>query len=138
MTRIPDNERDVIEQAIYLPMVLSVLRRDLRMIEKSPFKLKKPYQELIQKTMNIIQKELAAVKHHLQKNNIRVKKIKSDNAFTMYMFFYKGYEEHHNYFNPRLRNRVEELLTDYLGSGSRTKSQARSPETEPTPKKKET
>lgn len=137
MTRIPEDERDVIEQAIYLPMVLSVLRRDLHMIEKSPFKLKKPYRELIENTMVTIQKELGEVKRHLQKNNIRVKKVKSDNAFTMYMFFYKGYEEHHNYFNPRLRNRVEELLIYYLDSG-RTKAQAPRPTTEQTAKKKET
>ncbi|MFS0644855.1 hypothetical protein [Siminovitchia sp. 179-K 8D1 HS] len=137
MTRIPENERDVIEQAIYLPMVLSVLHRDLHIIEKSPFKLKKPYQELIKKTMVTIQKELAEVNGHLQKNNIRVKKMKSDNAFTMYMFFYKGYEEHHNYFNPRLRNRVEELLAYYLDSG-RSKAQAPSPITERAAKKKET
>lgn len=135
MTRIPEDERDIIEQMIYLPMVLSVLRRDLHIIEKSPFKLKKPYQELIEKTMFTIQKELAEVKRHLQKNNIRVKKMKSDNAFTMYMFFYKGYEEHHNYFNPRLRNRVEELLTYYLDSG-RTKVQSSYPITEPAAKKK--
>jgi hypothetical protein len=116
VTRIPENERDIIEQAIYLPMALSVLRRDLHAIEKSPFKLKKPYQELIEQTMITIQKELAEVKRYLQKNNIRVNKVKSDDAFTMYMFFYKGYEERHNYFNPRLRNRVEELLLHYLGA----------------------
>ena len=32
----------------------------------------------------------------------------------MYMFIYKGYEEHHNYFNPRIRNKVQELMEMYL------------------------
>ncbi len=40
MTRIPENERDIIEQAIYLPMLLTVLQRDLSVVEKSQFKLK--------------------------------------------------------------------------------------------------
>ncbi|MFD1708034.1 hypothetical protein ACFSCZ_15015 [Siminovitchia sediminis] len=123
MTRIPSNERDIIEQAIYLPMLLTVLQRDLDVVEKSPFKLKKPYQTLIENTIRKVQNELAEVKRYLHKNSIRVERLKSDEIFTMYLFLYKGYEEHHNYFNPRLRNRVEELLDFYLSSCSSPKKE---------------
>ena len=114
MTRIPTHERDIIEQAIYLPMLITVLNRDLQVVEKSPFKFKEPYQELIEDTIKTIQMELAGVKQFLYKNKIKVQRLKSDEAFTMYIFLYKGYEEHHNYFNPRLRNRVKELMSYYL------------------------
>lgn len=114
MTRIPTHDRDIIEQSIYLPMVLTVLNRDLLIVQNSPFKLKKPYLELIDKTIRTIQKDLAQVKKYMQKNNIKVERLKSDDAFTMYLFLYKGYEEMHNYFNPRLRNRVEELMSQYM------------------------
>ncbi len=50
----------------------------------------------------------------MKQHQIKVEKLKSDETFTMYLFLYKGYEEHHNYFNPRLRNRSEELLRYYL------------------------
>ena len=80
----------------------------------SPFKLKRPYLELIEETMKTIQAELARVRRYMRNNKMKVEKIQTDDAFTMYMFLYKGYEEHHNYFNPRLRNRVEELLRHYL------------------------
>ncbi|MGX1431259.1 hypothetical protein ACUXCC_003746, partial [Cytobacillus horneckiae] len=30
MTRIPENDRDLIEQAIYLPMIVIILERDLQ------------------------------------------------------------------------------------------------------------
>ena len=33
MTRIPEKDRDIIEQAIYLPMVMTVLHRDLTVIQ---------------------------------------------------------------------------------------------------------
>lgn len=114
MTRISEEDRNILEQAIYLPMVLTVLDRDFTVVEKSPFKLKRPYLELIEETMKIIQSELASVKKHMKLNGMKVERIKSDDAFTMYLFLYKGYEEHHNYFNPRLRNRVEDLLRHYL------------------------
>ncbi|MEH7343552.1 hypothetical protein V7122_06720 [Bacillus sp. JJ1532] len=114
MTRIPEEDRNIIEQAIYLPMVLTVLNRDLNVINKSPFKLKQPYLNLIEETMKVIQKELKEVKQYMYKNKLKVEQLKRDEAFTMFIFLYKGYEEQHNYFNPRIRNRVQELLEFYL------------------------
>ncbi|MDP4085061.1 MAG: hypothetical protein Q8934_10670 [Bacillota bacterium] len=114
MTRIPEEDRDMMEKAIYLPMVLIVLNRDLQVVEKSPFKLKKPYLELIEETMKEIQRELAAVKKYMKTNKLQVTETKRDDAFTMYMFLYKGYEEYHNYFNPRIRNKVQELMEYYF------------------------
>ncbi|MCM2533736.1 hypothetical protein NDK43_16755 [Neobacillus pocheonensis] len=114
MTRIPEEDRNIMEKAIYLPMVLIVLNRDLSVIESSPFKLKKPYSELIEETMKDIQKELAEVKQYMKMNKLKVTEIKRDDAFTMYMFIYKGYEENHNYFNPRIRNKVQELMISYF------------------------
>jgi hypothetical protein len=114
MTKISEEDRNIMEKAIYLPMVLIILNRDLSVVEKSPFKLKKPYVELIQDTMKMIQRELAEVKQYMKINNMKVMETSRDDAFTMYMFLYKGYEEHHNYFNPRIRNKVQELMTFYL------------------------
>ncbi|MCM3567811.1 hypothetical protein [Neobacillus mesonae] len=114
MTRIPENDRDLMEKAIYLPMVLIILNRDLTVIKNSPFKLKKPYLELIEETMKDVQKELTEVKQYMRKNNLKVMETNRDEAFTMFMFFYKGYEESHNYFNPRIRNKVQELMEFYF------------------------
>ena len=114
MTRIPDQDRDIMEKAIYYPMVLTVLNRDLEVVNKSPFKLKRPYLELIEETMKEIQRELAQVKQYMKKNKLKVIETNRDEAFTMYMFIYKGYEENHNYFNPRIRNKVQELMETFL------------------------
>ncbi len=114
MTRIPEKDRNIIEQAIYLPMVLTVLNRDLVVINKSPFKLKQPYINLIEETMKVIQTELKEVKSYMYKNKLKVQQLNHDEAFTMFLFLYKGYEEQHNYFNPRIRNKVQELLEFYL------------------------
>lgn len=120
MTRIPEDDRNMIEKAIYLPMVITVLNRDLLVIESSPFKLKKPYLTLIEYVLKSVQEDLAEVRRYLRKENIKVSKLTGDESFTMYCFIYKGYEEHHNYFNPRLRNKTEEILCYYfLKSGNK-------------------
>jgi hypothetical protein len=114
MTRIPEEDRDIMEKAIYLPMVLIILNRDLAVVETSPFKLKKPYLALLEETMKEVQKELSEVKKYMKLNKMQVSEIKRDDAFTMYLFMYKGYEENHNYFNPRIRNKVQELMVTYF------------------------
>jgi len=128
MTRIPEHDRNIMEQAIYLPMVLTVLNKDLMVINNSPFKIKKTYLYLIEETMKVIQRELSEAKKYMRTNKLQVMQTKRDDAFTMFLFLYKGYEEHHNYFNPRIRNKVQELMDYYFIqrhlSGNRNKAEA--------------
>lgn len=114
MTRIPEKDRNIMELAFYLPMVLTVLNRDLNIIHHSSFKLKEPYLHWIEETIKVIQVELASIKQYMRQNRLRVQQINRDDAFTMFSFIYKGYEERHNYFNPRIRNKVTELMEYYL------------------------
>ncbi|MGE6379888.1 hypothetical protein [Peribacillus muralis] len=114
MTRIPTHERDIIEQEIYLPMLIKILERDRLIIEKAPFKFNNPYLELVEQAIKLVQKDLKVTKDHLRKQKTKVSEVKRDSDFTMYSFIYNGYEEFHNYFNPRLRNRCEELLRIYI------------------------
>lgn len=114
MTRIPSDLRDAIEMSIYLPMTISIFSRDLLIIEKSPFKLQQPYLNLVEESLKLAQKDLAAVRRELKKNRIKVSEVRRDEAFTMYSFIFRGYEEQHNYFNPRIRNKVCELMEEYL------------------------
>ncbi|WP_019243729.1 MULTISPECIES: hypothetical protein [Bacillus] len=114
MTRINDKDRDIIENEIYLPMLIIILERDKKVIEQSPFKLKNPYLELVENTISSVNKDLKATRNYLRNNNIKVYKRKSDEMFTQYSFSYKGHQENHNYFNPRLKNRCEELLQYYF------------------------
>lgn len=114
MLRIPEKDQKILEQAIYLPLVLTVLNQDLLMIERVPFKLKQPYVDLIEAAIIAIQKELAKIKRYMKVEQMKVKHIKSSGTFTIYLFFYKGYQEQQHYFNPRLRNRTEEIMRYYL------------------------
>ena len=114
MTRIPNDIRDMIEQSIYLPMAVSIFNRDLAVIEQSPFKLHRPYLTIVEESLKLAQKDLSEIKRELYKRNIKVHQVERDEAFTLYSFIYNGYEEKHNYFNPRIRNKVSEIMEDYL------------------------
>lgn len=114
MIQIPDNEREIIDQAIFLPMLLTVLQRDLAAVDNIPFKLKQPYHHVIEKTIQDVQKDLSEAKRYLHKNNIKIVRGKTKNNFTDYMVIYKGQEDPRHYFNAKIRNTVEDLLDYYL------------------------
>jgi hypothetical protein len=125
MTRIPEEERNVMEKAIYLPMVLTILNRDLAVVDKSPFKLKKPYLELIEETMRDVHADLAKAKKYMSAKKLKVLETKRDDTFTMFMFVYNGFEEYHNYFNPRIRNKVQEIMEYYFFKRHQSRKQAK-------------
>ncbi|MFD1779834.1 MULTISPECIES: hypothetical protein [Fredinandcohnia] len=114
MTRIPEDDRAIFEKAVFLPMVLTILNRDLTAIETAGFKLKKPYLHLLEHTMKKVQKDLYTIKLQMKKKNMKVWEKQRDEAFTLFSFMYRGYEEEHNYFNPRIRNEVQQLLESYF------------------------
>lgn len=116
MTRIPEKDRDILEQAMYLPMLLTILERDRIIIDKAGFKLKEPYLQLIEETIKAIQRDLKETRNAMRKGQMKVEQLARDEAFTMFLFIYKGFEEQHNYFNPRIRNKVQELMNHYLFS----------------------
>ncbi|KAB2335103.1 hypothetical protein [Bacillus mesophilum] len=114
MTRIPEEDRDLIEKAMYLPMVVVILEKDFKVIEKAPFKLRQPYLDLVDETLRAVQRDLKGVKDQMRKKQMKVQQTSHDESFTQFSFIWKGYEEKHNYFNPAIRNRVEALLNYYL------------------------
>ena len=114
MPLIPAEALPYFENMIYLPMVLIVLEKDRQNFENGPFKLKKPYVDMVEKAIRTVQAELKETRLHLRRHHMKVVKQKSDDTFTEYVFFYGGYEEHRRYLNVRLRNRSEELLGIYL------------------------
>ncbi|MDX5474603.1 MAG: hypothetical protein LPK00_03610 [Bacillaceae bacterium] len=117
MTRLTNEQIALFEQAIYLPLVIIILERDMVAIQDSKIKLKDPYVQLIDTVLKKIQLQLKAVKSKMQKQNMKLHKLNQDESFTLYAFLFNGYEEHHNYFNPRIRNKVNDMLIQAFTNG---------------------
>lgn len=115
MPLIPEEAIPYLENMMYLPMVLTILEKDRINFEKGPFKLKRPYIVMIEEAVKQVQKELKNTHMYMKRHSMKVLRGEGDDMFTEYVFFHGGYEEHRRYLNVRLRNRVEELLTMYLG-----------------------
>lgn len=114
MAYIPTEALPYFENMIYLPMVVVILEKDMKVVETSSFKLKGPYMKIVEEAVKIAQAELKKTTIYLRRNNMKVIRGKTDDTFTEYVFIHGGYEDHRRYLNVRLRNRTEELITIYF------------------------
>jgi len=114
MSKILDEDLRLVEQSIYLPLVLSVLEYDRKVTELTPFKIKLVYLNLIEYTMLKVQKDLKKINDEMRKLKIKVIRGNNDGLFTEYNIYYKGYHEEHRFFNANLKNNTEKMLRYYL------------------------
>lgn len=114
MPLIPEEALPRFENAIYFPILISILEKDLETIKGGPFKLTVPYTTILEGALKAIRAEHKQTNIYLKRNNMKVIKSVNDGTFTKYTFMYGGYEEHRKYLNVRLRNRTEELISVYF------------------------
>lgn len=102
------------EKMIYLPMVISIFRKDRTIFEDGAFKLKGPYLELVESACKIAESEYRETKDYTRKHQLKIETGKRNDFATEYIFYYDGFNEKRKYMNVRLRNRTEELISVYL------------------------
>ncbi len=104
------------EDMIYLPMLLTILDRDAKLVEEIPFKFKTPYLNVIKRADERIHKQLENTHIYFKEHQLQLIKGANDGTFTTYIFIEGANEYERRYMNYRLRNRSEELLSLYLGA----------------------
>lgn len=111
---LSQQEQSLLESYITLTFARKVLQNDLVNVEKSFFKLKEPYIQLIHSSLSTISKELFEIKKQLHKNNIKIEFGKNDGTFSEFHCYYRGYEKTTRYLNAHLRNIVQEKLSQFF------------------------
>lgn len=114
---LKEEQMEHFEKAIYLPMILTILHKDQEIIDATPFKLKRPYKDLVDQAIKIVENEYRETRILMKKKQYKILPGTKDNTFTEYVFYYEGYEDHRKYMNFKLRNRTEELIRIYLMQG---------------------
>lgn len=100
-------ENRLIKCSILYPMLLTILNRDLQSIQKSTVKFTKPYEDLIEVTLNRLSHRLHEIKKEMFHNNIKVvEKRKYDDSIE-YDVYIRGYHEVITFSIYHLRNQAE-------------------------------
>lgn len=115
---ISQEDMNQFENMIYLPMVLSVLTKDRKLVDDAGFKLKGPYQELIDQAIKCVERDMRETHAYLRARKLKIEQGSRSDSATEYIFYHDGYQDMRRYLNLRLRNRTEELIRVYLQLGS--------------------
>lgn len=103
------------ENKLYLPMIITILERDIELINKLPFKLRRPYLVIVEKVLGLIRQDLKKADIYLLRRNMRLLVGKPDaDRLTEYTFISGGNEERRKYSSEDLRSRTEELISEYF------------------------
>ena len=102
------------ENMIYLPFVLTIFYKDRDLIDTMPFKLKRPYLQLVDEAIKCVEKDFRETRIYMKRQQYKILEGEKDDLFTEYVFYYDGYEDHRKYMHFQLRNRTEELIGMYL------------------------
>ncbi|WP_172369550.1 hypothetical protein [Sporosarcina jiandibaonis] len=111
---IPQDALKHFENAIYLPMLIKILEKDLFAIEETQLKFTRPYAKMIDQAINNAKSELKKTNIYLMRNNMKLIKYSSDKDFTEFIFSGIRFEERKRFSSGELRDRTEEIMSEHL------------------------
>ncbi|KAB7672263.1 hypothetical protein F9279_04835 [Bacillus sp. B1-b2] len=111
---LPSKERNILEHLLYLPLLLTVLERDRESTYKTPFKLRKVYENLLENTIIKIQGDLQHFKNLMNSQRMKLVKGRNNGEYTEYHFYINNDYYICRYTNNELKTNTEKLLTYYF------------------------
>ncbi|MFC5714409.1 hypothetical protein ACFPU1_16810 [Thalassorhabdus alkalitolerans] len=118
-----EEDAEIFDSFILIPYVIKNFERDMKIIEKSPFKLKHPYTYLIDEAILLARADLREVKKEMHLKGLKMwhEPTASDDMFTEFVYKCRGYEGSMRYMNANIKKRVGEIMLSYLSQAQSTK-----------------
>lgn len=108
-----DEEKRLVEQMIFLPLVKKVLEYNANMLA-AHVKLPQPYLQFNENLFQLVSNDLQLVKREMHQRGIKVFEDSRDSTNIIYKAYIRGYEETHRYAIIFLKNKTEQYLSHYL------------------------
>lgn len=108
-------EYQLASRFLFLSMAITVIQRDLAIIERGAgLKIKEPYLVLLKKMENEAMLERQQLRKYMFDQKLKVVPLERNDTFTAYLFICQNKEEQRNYFNPAIRKKVEHILEELM------------------------
>ncbi len=98
---------------IYL-CLLRYLKMICLLLKTFNLNLRRPYAKMIDQALKHVHLELKKSNIYLLRNNMKLIKYSSDKDFTEFIFSSITFEVRKKYLSSELRNRTEEIMSEYL------------------------
>lgn len=114
MSYLTDDELQLASRFLFLSMTIIVIEKDLKTVHNGPFKLKRPYIEILERMHTKALAERRQLRQKMNQSQIKVTLLQKDELFSTFLFVGKTKEEQRNYFNPSIKKRVQSIFWDLL------------------------
>ncbi|MFP7494820.1 hypothetical protein SFC66_13620 [Terribacillus saccharophilus] len=112
MRCLSESEYKLGSRFLFLSMAIVVLQQDIRIVEKGEHKIKAYLLHNLQSMEKTAMEERRQLRIKLRQQNMKIVTAEKNDTFTTFLFITKECEEKRNYFNPAIRNKVEEILME--------------------------
>ena len=114
MRYLNDEELQLASRFLFLSMAIIVIEQDILHIQQGPFKIKKPYFDLLTRMISIATNERKNLRINMQNKNMKVIMLNKNKSFTSFLFLCQRREEERNYFNPVIRKKVKLIIQELI------------------------
>src|SRR5690625_3719807 len=117
MRNITKEDYKIASRYLFVDLTLATIEVDLKNLHDNDlFKIKEVYIHLLEKLQVIGIEERRELKKLLKKEHIQIVLTAKRDGFTEYTIYCKGKEEVKSYWNYHIRNRVRDIMNEWLGN----------------------
>ncbi|WP_040951551.1 hypothetical protein [Gorillibacterium massiliense] len=115
-------EKHLVKQYVLLPVLLTILQRDMDAIGQSSLRISLPHIQVIQRMMDSIKEDLIRVRQSLGRAGIRIYTEKKNANGVTCKFICRGYHETVALSREDTRSEVSRMANKYAGTPSSSAS----------------
>ncbi len=99
---------------LFIDMAIKNMQLDLQHVENGPFKIKRPYIEVIERCISKGINERKHLKKLMYQNNIRIGLSHTNQGFTTYEVYCDGYKRERTIDNNVIKKNVESVMMELI------------------------
>ncbi|MFV8830137.1 hypothetical protein [Alkalihalobacterium sp. APHAB7] len=118
MFHLTQEDQNVIQEAIYYPLVRKVMEHDLKKLTQAGLKFSEPYTLFVESRIHDIGKEISRVNRELKNKGIRIEDrgtVKDHSVgWCVYVIHYQGYSKEMKILDRVIKNTVGDFMMNYI------------------------
>lgn len=111
---IDEKDKQLLDRMITLENLMQTLEQEQALVKRSSFKIPEVYDHLLDHVMELVRKDMIALKMVLKQEKIKILMVREDNGFTQYDYLCKGYQSMFRYWSSAMQMKVQKALYEYF------------------------
>lgn len=111
---LSEQDKELVDRMIVLENLMLSLEKDHQMVAHVPFKIPETYQLLLEQLMDMVRKDMVALKVVFREERLKILDVREDNGFTQYQYMCKGYQSIFRYWSYAMDTKVLKAMEYYM------------------------